>query len=136
MEPLALGGVEYDSAGQGEGQVTKDGRKALELWVPVVEETSTERGTIFAKLEWIGCNEFADLGNACVQEENGGEVVGELFLGLKEVGLKEGEESSLVFLGAENVWDAGVFAFGEEDVGGTGQEGTVWTWEVRQRDGG
>lgn len=37
-----LSSVEHDSAGQGESKITKNGGQSLKLWVPVVQQASSE----------------------------------------------------------------------------------------------
>jgi hypothetical protein len=67
-------------------------------------------------------------------EEEGVEVCDDVFYG-SDVVLRQGEESTFVFLVADDEGDWGVFAGFDEDVGGLGEGLAVWAGEVGEGDG-
>lgn len=123
-----LGSVEHDSAGQSECQITQNGGKTLELWIPVVQDASAEWRSILGKLVWVCSNQLPDLGDTGVDEEDVGEVFTKLFLGPEEIGLEKCEQRSLIFLGAEDVWHAGVLSRLQEQIWRLSEDCSIRTW--------
>jgi len=93
-------GVEEDTTGQSECDITKNGGYALELWVPAVEYTSAERRAVFGN-GLVAIDESANLGRRGIIEEDGREIRGD-FIDSGEVCSKETKERALVLLVTNN----------------------------------
>lgn len=127
------GNFEEHSACESECQIAKNGRDALELRVPIVQNTSAEGTAIFCD-GLVRADQLVNLRRLRIVEEDGREVRRQ-FTCCSEVRREETKERALILLIANYEGDLCVLARCNKELGRLSDSGTVRARQVRQIHG-